>query len=131
MTNAGARRDDAEVVECGLSPLKETIALAVALVLHLDVAGKRLRSPELVNDDRVVAHEVDRYQRVYFTRVAAQYVHRVAHGCQIHHGGNAGEILHQDTGGAERNLARASPVSDPVGQGASVIGRDAAAILKT
>jgi hypothetical protein len=36
--DAGARRDDLEVVERRLAPAQELVALAVALVLDLDVA---------------------------------------------------------------------------------------------
>ncbi len=42
VTDAGARRNDAEVLECLLAPLQEAVALAVALVFQLDVAGKGL-----------------------------------------------------------------------------------------
>jgi hypothetical protein len=37
-------------------------------------------------------------------RIAFEGFHRVAHGGQIDHGGNAREILQQDTGGAIGNL---------------------------
>ena len=40
--DAGARRDDLEVVERGLAPAQELVALAVALVLDLDVALERV-----------------------------------------------------------------------------------------
>jgi hypothetical protein len=39
-------------------------------------------------------------------RVAAQRLDPVAHGGQVHHGGDAGEILHQHAGGAIGDLAR-------------------------
>ena len=42
--DAGARRDDLEVVERGLAPAQELVALAVALVLDLDVALERVRA---------------------------------------------------------------------------------------
>ena len=41
--DAGAGRDDLEVVERGLAPAQELVALAVALVLELDVALERRR----------------------------------------------------------------------------------------
>ena len=37
--DAGHRRDNTEVTECPLSPFQEFIALAVALELHLGIAG--------------------------------------------------------------------------------------------
>ena len=42
--DAGAGRDDLEVVEGALAPAQELVALAVALVLDLDVALERLRA---------------------------------------------------------------------------------------
>jgi hypothetical protein len=44
--DAGARRHDLEVVERGLAPAQELVALAVALVLELDVALERVRRPK-------------------------------------------------------------------------------------
>ena len=42
--DAGARRDDLELVEGGLAPAQELVALAVALVLDLDVALEGVRA---------------------------------------------------------------------------------------
>jgi hypothetical protein len=44
--DAGARRDDLEVVERRLAPAQELVALAVALVLELDVLRERLVGAE-------------------------------------------------------------------------------------
>ena len=44
--DAGARRDDLELVERGLAPAQELVALAVALVLDLDVALEGVRRPK-------------------------------------------------------------------------------------
>ena len=58
--DAGARRDDLELVERGLAPAQELVALAVALVLELDVALEGVRAAEDVGDDRVVDDQLGR-----------------------------------------------------------------------
>ena len=50
MADAGAGRDDAEVVERVLAPLQEAIALLVLLVFFLDVLAERLVVTEEVHD---------------------------------------------------------------------------------
>ena len=58
--DAGAGRDDLEVVEGALAPAQELVALAVALVLDLDVALERLRRAEDVGDHGVVDDHLGR-----------------------------------------------------------------------
>jgi hypothetical protein len=70
--DAGAGRDDLEVVERGLAPAQELVALAVALVLELDVALEGVRRAEDVGDHRVVDDQLGRGQRVDLGRVAAE-----------------------------------------------------------
>jgi len=105
VTDAGAGRHDAEVLERLLAPLQEAVALAVALVFELDVAGKGGRRAEFVDDDRVVDDEIDRYERIDLFGIASQRNHRVAHGGEVDHGRNTGEVLHQHAGGAIGDLA--------------------------
>ena len=115
MADAGAGRDDAEVVEGALAPLEEVVALAVALVFQLDVVGERLGRAELVDDDGMVDDEIDGDERVDLLGVAAELEHAVAHGGEIDHGGDAGEVLHQHAGGAEADLlAGLALVVEPV-----------------
>jgi len=71
VADAGARRDDAEVAEGGLSPAQEHIALLVPLVLELRVEQQRRVSTVFVDLHRVVDHEVDRLQRVDARRLSA------------------------------------------------------------
>ena len=66
--DAGARRHDLEVVERGLAPAQELVALLVALVLQLDVALEGVRRAEQVGDDRVVDDQLGRRQRVDLRR---------------------------------------------------------------
>ena len=100
MTDAGAGRNDAEILERLLAPLQEAVALAVALVFELDVPGKGSRRAEFIDDDRVVDDEVDGHQRVDLFRIAAERDHRVAHRGEVDDGRNAGEVLHQHAGRA-------------------------------
>ncbi len=72
VTDAGARRNDAEILEGLLAPFQEAVAFAVALVFEFDVAGKGGRRAEFVDDDRVVDDEIDGNQRVDLFRVAAE-----------------------------------------------------------
>ena len=104
MADAGAGRHDGEVVERRLAPFQEPVALGVAPVFDLDVLGEGLRRAELVDDDRVVDDEVDRHERVDLARVAAEVLHRVAHGGKVDDGRHAGEVLHQHARRAEGDL---------------------------
>ena len=52
----------------------------------------------------MVDHEVNRDQWIDFQRIAAKFLHRGAHTRQVHDGGNAREILQDDSGQLERNL---------------------------
>ena len=67
----------------GLGPAQELVALAVALVLALDVEGERARRAEQVDLDGVVDDEVGRDERVDPRRVAADVRHRVAHDREV------------------------------------------------
>jgi hypothetical protein len=80
VADAGARRHDTEVAEGLLAPFQEAVALLVAAVFELDIAGEGHRRAELVDDDGMVDDEVDRHQRVDLLRVAAERDHGVAHG---------------------------------------------------
>jgi hypothetical protein len=104
--DAGPRRDDLEVVERLLAPAEEGVALAVPLVLALDVDVDRHPVREGVDLDRVVDHELGGQLRVRLRRVAAEVVHGVAHRRQVDDGGDAGEVLMDDPGRRERDLTR-------------------------
>ena len=58
--DAGPGRHDPQVAERGLGPAQQLVALAVALVLALDVEGERAGRPEPVDLDGVVDDEVGR-----------------------------------------------------------------------
>src|SRR3546814_8396759 len=53
-----------EIIERRGAPFQELVALAVALILQLDVLAECPRRAELVDHDAVVDDQVDRDQRV-------------------------------------------------------------------
>ena len=116
----GPGRHDLEVPEALLAPAEERVALAVALELELDVADERAARAEDVDLDGVVDHELDRDQRVDLLRLAAEVGHRVAHRGEVDDGRDAGEVLEQDAGRRERDLAVRLVCRDPPGDGFDV-----------
>ena len=130
VADAGAGRHDAEVVERRLAPAQERVALAVALVLELDVELEGARVAERVDLDRVVDHQVDRGQRVDLLRVAAEVEHRLAHRGEVDHRRHAGEVLHQHARRPVRDLLIGAPRRRSQShQRLEMVDRDAAAVL--
>ena len=105
VADAGGRRHHPEAAERLLAPAQELVALDVAPVLQLDVAGQRLGPPEHVDLDRVVDDQVGRDERVEPLRVAPSLGDGVAQRRQVDHGRDAREVLHQHAGGEEADLA--------------------------
>ena len=130
MADAGAGRHDAEIAERLLAPFQELVALFVALVFELDIAGERQRRAEFVDDDRMVDDQVDRHQRIDLLRIAAERGHGVAHRGQVDHGRHAGEVLHQHAGRAIGDLdAGRALVGQPAGDRLDALLGDRAAVL--
>ena len=129
MHDAGARRHDLEVVERALAPTQELIALAVALVLDLDVALERVRGTEEIGDHRVVDHQVGRRQRVHLVGIAAEVADRLAHGGQVDDAGHTGEVLHDHPRGGELDFHARVGRRIPVGDGLDVVLGDVGAVL--
>ena len=98
------RGHDPQVAESGLRPAQQLIALAVAVVLALDIEGERAGRPELVDLDRVIDDEVGRDERIDLGRVAAEVGHRITHDRQVDDRRDAGEVLEEDPGRHERDL---------------------------
>lgn len=92
--DAGAGRDDLELVERGLAPAQELVALLVAAVLQLHVLRERVGRAEDVGDHRVVDDQLGRGQRVDLRRVAAELLDGLTHGGEVHHTRHTGEVLH-------------------------------------
>ena len=132
MANAGARGHDAEIVERALAPFQETITFAIAGIFEIDIGLESLGAAEGIDDDRVVDHEIDRNQRIDFLRIATELGHGVAHGGKIDHSRNASEILHQNTGRTEGDLAfRLAFIGEPFGNRLNILFGNRAAIFVT
>ncbi len=118
MADAGAGRNDAEILERLLTPFEEAVTFAVALIFLLHVLGEGARGAKFVDDDRVVDDEVDGNQRVDLFRITAERDHRVAHGSEVDHSRNAGEVLHENACGTVGDLvAVLALVVEPGGDG--------------
>ncbi len=61
---------------------------------------------ELVHLHGVIDHQIGGDERIRALGIGAHRAQRIAHGRQIHHAGNAGEILQQHAGRAEVDLLR-------------------------
>ena len=81
--DAGAGRDDLELVEGALAPAQELVALLVAAVLEVDVALEGVRRAEDVDDHRVVDDQLGGGERVDLRRVAAELGDGLAHGGEV------------------------------------------------
>jgi len=127
--DARSGRDDLEVVERGLAPAKELVALTVALVLDLDVALEGIGLTEEVGDDRVVDDELGGGERVDLGGVAAQSRDGLAHGGEVDDAGHTGEVLHDHTGRAELDLGVGLGCGVPVRDGLDLRPRDVLAVF--
>ena len=121
VADAGARRYHAEVVEGVLAPTQKGVALAVALHFQLDVVVEGAGRGVAVDHHRVVDDQVHRRQRVDPLRVAAGLGHGVAHGSQVDHRRNAGEVLHQHARRAVLDLAVGGALVEPVDHGLQIL----------
>src|SRR5439155_7137472 len=102
--DAGVWRYYCEVVERLLPPAQERVALAVALELALGVDAEGVARAERVDLHGVVDDELGWDERIDARRIAAHGSDRVTHSGEIDDGGHAGEVLHQHTRRAERDL---------------------------
>ena len=116
MTDAGPRRDHAEVVERLLTPAQELIPLDVALVFHPHVDQERGVAAELVNLYGVVDHQIDRLLRIDPGGLTAEAGDGIPHGGEIHHAGDPRKILQKNTGGAKRDFRVDRLLHVPVGE---------------
>ncbi len=128
--DAGARGDDLELVEGGLAPAQELVALLVAAVLQLDVLREGVGRAELVRDDGVVDDQLGRGQRVDLRRVAAELLDGLTHGGEVDDAGDAGEVLHDHAGRRELDLLAGLGLRVPAAQRADVVGGDVRAVLR-
>src|SRR5207245_10378549 len=122
-------RYDAEVVERVLAPAQKRVSLLVAQELELRVQLKRIGTAEVGDLHRMVDDELDRLQRVYFVRIAAEADDPVAHRREIDDGGNPSEVLEQDARGRERDLLLRATREIPPREGFDVRRLHEAAVL--
>jgi hypothetical protein len=92
---------------------------------RLGVDAERVARAEDVDLHRVVDHELGRHERVDLGRVAAEVGHRVAHRGEVDDAGHAGEVLHHDARGRERDLLRRLGAVVPGGERLDVLLADA------
>src|SRR5262245_62530569 len=122
MADAGAGRHYAEIVERGRAPAQEGVTLAVSLIFLVDIDLEGAVRPEGIHHHRMIDDEIDRRLRIDRPRIAAERSHGVAHGGEIDHGGDTGEVMHQDARRPKRDLAIASLLLEPKRSGANVGG---------
>ena len=96
MTDPHAWWDHPKVTKGLLGPAKQGVALAVALVFLLDVPVEGKVCAEGVDLDGMVDHQVGRHQGIDQARILPGPLNRGAHGGEVHHGGDTGEILEKD-----------------------------------
>ena len=106
MDDAGIGRDDAKILERGLAPTQESVALLVALKFEEGIEIEGARSAELVDLNGVVDDEVGGDERIGEFGIGAHGSEGVAHGGEVDNAGHAGEILEKDAGGAEIDFFR-------------------------
>ena len=116
----GPRRHDPQAFERGLRPAQELVALAVALVLALDVEGEGPVVAEHIDLDRVIDDEVRRDERVDLRRIAAEVGNGVSHPGQVHDRRHAGEVLEDHPRRHERDLCIGAATGPPAGENLDV-----------
>ncbi len=124
MADSHAGRDGGEVAKCGLAPLEEGVALAVALELEERVGLVGGGRAVLVDLDGVVDDELGGGEGIDALGIAAERLDGVAHGGEIDDGGHAGEILHKDAGRHVGDFAAGLGFCVPVGEEFNVGGGD-------
>src|SRR5205823_5797109 len=82
---------------------EERVALAVALVLALEVALVDVLRAEEVGLDRVVDDEVDRDERLDLRGVLARALHRRTHCGEVDRRRDTGVVLKKDAARTERD----------------------------
>ena len=95
----GRRRHHAEIGEGTLSPMQKLEPLPVAAKLDGGVARQRIGGAEVVHLHRVVDDQVRGSLRIDLGRIAAEPRHGGAHGPQVDHRRDSGQVLHDHAGG--------------------------------
>ena len=116
-----------EVVERLLRPAQQRVALSIARVLPLDVAGIGTQGAERIHLDGVVDDEIHLDHGIDPARILAGTLHRRSHGRQVDDGRHAREILQQDARGEIGHLGTGRRRLWPAGEGAQADVIDLAA----
>ena len=115
-----------EVVEGGLAPPQEPVALTVALVFDLDIAPEGVGAAEHVDLDRMVDDQFNRDSSGLILSGPCRVGHGLMHGRRSTTTGHAGEVLHDHAGPGELDLGVRLgvlvPLTDGV-DGSAVISR--------
>ena len=104
MAYSHSRRHHPEVLKGVLCPLEQLIPLLIPFVFQLNVLQKSVCGSEEIYLDGVVDYQVHRNDRIHLSGVLSPAGHLGAHGCQVHNGGNAREVLHEYAGGLIGNF---------------------------
>jgi hypothetical protein len=131
VADAHAGRNGGEVAKGRLAPLEESVTFAVTIKLQHGVDEVGVAGAEFVDLDGVVDDQLGGLQRVDFLRVAAEDLHGIAHGGEVHDGGDAGKVLHEDTRGHEGDFAVGGGGGVPGGEEFYVARGDALAVFLT
>jgi hypothetical protein len=127
--DAGARGHDLEVVERRLAPAQELVALAVALVLDVDVELERVGRPKTSTCTEWSMTSSAGASGLILLRVAAEVGDGLAHGGEVDDAGHAGEVLHDHARRRELDLGVGLGVLVPAGERTDVLGGDVRAVL--
>ena len=122
MNDAGVGRHYGEVLERGLAPAQEGVALLVALEFQFGIELKRLRGTVLIHLHRVVITNSAGCSGLIRLGIAAQRLHGIAHRSQVNHCGYTREILQQHAARHERNLLHGDGLARPRSERAHVVG---------
>ena len=128
--DAGVRRHHLEIAERSLAPAQERVAFAVALEFDLVVGRERAGAAVVVHLHRVVDDQLGGVQRIDLLRIAAELLHGLAHGGEVHHAGHAGEVLHDHARGREIDLVGGRGLGVPAEHRFDVILRDVDAVFE-
>ncbi|MNM90760.1 hypothetical protein D3C81_1030320 [compost metagenome] len=105
VNDAGTRWDHTKVVQALLSPFDETVALAVAAEVDVQVLLYRIRFGIVFDDNRVVDGEHRRNQRVHRTWIAAELSHHVTHTGKVSQCWQAGGVMEHQAVRLKRHFA--------------------------
>ena len=120
---------DAEILESGLAPAQERVALLVTLEFDLVVQVQRVGGAVVVDLHGMIDDQFCRRQGIDPVGRTAQFHDGVAHRGEIDHGWHTGKILQDDTARRKRNFGARICLRVPVGQRENVIACDVAAVL--